>query len=170
MGTERTGSRGRNPRQRKETLVHKDNRAQPFEYPDTAGYPDGSGFLDEGTSALVDEVVAAAVRDVDEPSADADSDIIVLRNADTGFYIATKDGRDIAHIRFEEVDGRVVLLATTVEPEFRGRGIATALIADALDDIRQRGKRVTVYCPVIAAFIAGNVQFSDLVDPHHPGS
>lgn len=27
-----------------------DKNSQPFEYPDTAGYPDGKGFLDEGTA------------------------------------------------------------------------------------------------------------------------
>lgn len=32
--------------------MDKDNK--PFEYPDTAGYPDGTGFLDEGTASKSD--------------------------------------------------------------------------------------------------------------------
>jgi uncharacterized protein len=139
--------------------------SKPIEYPDEAGYPDGTGFLDEGTVALVDEVTADALRAVDRPSADADYEIEVHRLDDEHLYAATIEGRRIASIRYDEVDGRVVLITTTVEPEFRGRGIATDLIADALDDIRERGQRVTVRCRVVAAFMAGNRQYSDLIDP-----
>ncbi|MGY4856400.1 GNAT family N-acetyltransferase [Cryobacterium sp. AP23] len=144
-----------------------DPKFQGFEYPDRAGYPDGTGFLDEGTAALVDEVLADAVRDIDEPSADADAEIDVRRDARA--YVATMGDRELADVRFDEADGRVVILTTTVAPEFRGRGIATALIADALDDIRDRGQRVTVYCRVVAAFISGNPEYAGLIDPEHPG-
>ncbi|MDQ0894942.1 GNAT family N-acetyltransferase [Agromyces ramosus] len=140
-----------------------------IEYPDAAGYPDGTGFLGEGTVALVDEVTAGAVRDVDRPSADAASEIEVHRRDEDHVYVATIDDRELASIRYDEVDGRVVVLTTTVAPEFRGRGIAADLIADALDDLRERGRRITVRCPVVAAFIAGNPQYADLLDPEHPG-
>lgn len=145
-----------------------DQNSQRFEYPDAAGYPDGAGFLDEGTTALVDEVLADAVRDVDEPSAEADSEIDVRR--DEHAYVATLDGRELASLRYDQqADDRVVILTTTVIPEFRGRGIAAALIADALDDLRDRGLRITVYCQVVAAFMAGNQQYADLLDPEQPG-
>ena len=72
---------------------------------------------------------------------------------------------EVANIRFDEEDGRIVLITTTVVPEFRGRGIATDLIADALDDLRERGLRITVRCPVVAAFIAENPQYADLLAP-----
>lgn len=140
-----------------------------FEYPDEAGYPDRTGLLDEGTAALVDEVVADAVRDVDRPSADAETEIDLRRDDDRRAYLATMGELEVANLRFDEADGRVVVLTLTVVPEFRGRGIATALIADALDDIRARGQRVTVYCRVVAAFMAQNQQFADLLDPEHPG-
>ena len=142
---------------------------RPIEYPDSAGYPDGTGFLDEGNAALVDEVTADAVRAVDRPSADADAEIEVHRLDDKHVYAATIGGLEVANLRYDEVDGRIVVLTTTVVPEFRGRGIATDLIADALDDIRERGRRVTVRCPVVAAFMAGNPQFTDLIDSEHPG-
>ena len=62
-------------------------------------------------------------------------------------------GRQIANIRYDEVEGRVVAVKTTVVPEFRGRGIAEELTAYALDDIRDRGMRVTVYCPYVTRSI-----------------
>ncbi len=88
---------------------------------------------------------------------------------DRQVYAATIDGLEVANLRYDEVDGRVVVITTRVVPEFRGRGIATDLIADALDDIRERGQKVTVLCPVVAAFMKGNTQFTDLIDPEHPG-
>jgi uncharacterized protein len=139
-----------------------------FEYPDAAGYPDDAGFLDEGTTALVDEVTANAVRQVDRPSADSEVEIEVHRLDDQHVYSAQLDGREVASLRYDEEDDRVVVLTTSVIPEFRGRGIATDLIADALDDIRRWGKSLTVRCPVVAAFIAGNPQYADLADPAKP--
>ena len=139
------------------------------EFPDAAGYPDGRGVLDEGTAALVDEVTTDAVRQVDRPSADAEYDLEVHRFDDEHVYAVTIEGREVASLRYHEADGRTALITTTVVPEFRGRGIATDLIADALDDIRERGTRVTVYCPVVAAFIAANPEYADLVDSEQPG-
>lgn len=140
-----------------------------FEYPDEAGYPDGSGFLDEGTKALIDEVRADAVRDVDRPSADEESEISVHRDDSAHVYTATRGDLELANLRYDEVEGRTVVLTTTVGPEFRGRGIASELIAYALDDIRDRGQRVTVRCHVVSAFISSNPQYADLVDAGHPG-
>jgi predicted GNAT family acetyltransferase len=134
------------------------------EYPDSAGYPDGNGFLDEGTADLVDEVTAAEVRDVDRPSADAQTEIEVHRRDEEQKYSATIDGRELATVRYNEVDGHTVVLTTSVAPEFRGRGIAADLIADALDDLRERNQRITVRCPVVAAFIDANPQYRELVD------
>jgi uncharacterized protein len=141
----------------------------PIEYPDSAGYPDGTGFLDEGTAALVDEVTADAVRAVDRPSADADAEIEVHRLDDRRVYAATIGDLEVANIRYDEEDGRIVVVTTTAAPEFRGRGIATELIADALDDLRQRGECITVLCPVVAAFMKSNTQYADLIDSEHPG-
>jgi predicted GNAT family acetyltransferase len=140
-----------------------------FEYPDSAGYPDGSGFLDEGTAAPSRSSTADVVRDLDRPSAEADSEIRVHRDDTEQLYTATLGGDSVAEIRYDTVDGRIVVLSTTVAPAFRRRGIAEELIAHALDDIRDRGMRVTVYCPVVASFIAQNQQFSDVIDPNYPG-
>jgi predicted GNAT family acetyltransferase len=38
-----------------------------------------------------------------------------------------------------------------------------------LDDIRAKGKKVTILCPLVASFIAGHPEYADLVDPEHPG-
>ncbi|MBM7832734.1 putative GNAT family acetyltransferase [Agromyces cerinus] len=142
------------------------NDIGPIEYPDSAGYPDGTGFLDEGTVAVIDEATARTVHEVDRPSADTESEIRVLHHVDERVYAATIDGRQIASFRYDVADDRIIVLTTTVVPEFRGRGIADDLIADALDDIRERGLRITVRCPVVAAFIAEHREYADLLGPN----
>ncbi|WP_395243163.1 GNAT family N-acetyltransferase [Agromyces sp. MMS24-K17] len=133
-----------------------------IEYPDAAGYPDGAGTLDEGTLALVDEVTAAAIHQVDVPSTDADLEISVHHRVAELRYTAVLGDREIGSIRYDLAGDRVVVLTTMVDPDFRGRGIAGDLIADVLDDIRDRGLLVTARCPVVAAFLAGNSQYADL--------
>jgi hypothetical protein len=29
--------------------------------------------------------------------------------------------------------------------------------------------RITIFCPLVAAFVEGNQQFADLIDPAYPG-
>jgi len=66
-------------------------------------------------------------------------------------------------------DDRLVLLAVSVFPEFRGRGIAADLIRQVLDDVRAQGRTVTNFCPVVRTFIERNPGYADLVDAAHPG-
>ena len=140
-----------------------------FEYLDAAGYPDGSGFLDEGTAVLRERDTADPIRDLDRPSTEAQSEARVRRDDVRHVYEATIDGHAVAEIRYDDVDGRVVIVSTAVQPAYQGRGIADELIAYALDDIRELDKRVTVYCPFVARFLRDNRQFSDLIDPTYPG-
>lgn len=141
-----------------------------FEYPDSAGYPDGAGFLDEGTAALVDEVLAGAVLDIDRSSADSDLEVRVYRDDLARVYTASLGDLELASLRYDEADDRVIILTTSVLPLFRGRGIAADLIAYALEDIRDRGLKITVYCKVVAAFISTNPQYADLEQTDHPGT
>jgi predicted GNAT family acetyltransferase len=66
-------------------------------------------------------------------------------------------------------DDRLVLLATSVFPEFRGQGVATELIRRVLDDVRRQHKTVTIMCPVVRTFIDRHPDYADLVDAQHPG-
>src|ERR1044072_9129768 len=99
-----------------------------FEYPDEAGYPDGKGFLSQDQVVLVDEV--------EDPHAPA-FDFTVVKDEQAGAYVASVGDREIGGFTYDDAgDGRLVLLATSVYPEFRNQGIATELIRRVLDDIR----------------------------------
>jgi len=95
--------------------------------------------------------------------------LVVRDNPESQTYDALV-GDEIAGTMLYEREGpRLVLTHTAVQNRYQHRGIATALIAAALDDIRAKGKKVTILCPLVAAFIAAHPEYADLVDPEHPG-
>jgi uncharacterized protein len=133
-----------------------------FEYLDEAGYPDGKGTLTQDQAVLIDEVI-------DGPHAPA-FDFSVVNDEKAGIYEAIVGDTEIAGLPYNVAgDDRLVLLATSVIPEFRKKGIATELIRRVLDDVRAQGKTVTITCPIVRTFIEHNPEYADLIDPEHPG-
>lgn len=133
-----------------------------FEYPDEAGYPDGKGTLSQDQAVLIDEVI-------DDPHAPA-FDFYVVSDENTGIYEAIVGDTEIAGLPYNVAgDDRLVLLATSVFPEYRKQGIATELIRRVLDDVRTQGKTVTIMCPIVRTFIEHNPEYADLIDLEHPG-
>lgn len=133
-----------------------------FEYPDEAGYPDGKGTLSQDQTVLIDEVI-------DDPHAPA-FDFALVNDEKAAIYEAIVGDREIAGLPYNIAgDDRLVLLATSVFPEFRKQGIATELIRRVLDDVRTQGKTVTIMCPIVRTFVEHNLEYADLVDTKHPG-
>jgi predicted GNAT family acetyltransferase len=131
-----------------------------FEKPDPAGYSDGKSTLSQDQAVLIGEVI-------DHSHAPA-FDFKVVN--DDGIYEAIVGDRQIAGLPYNVAgDDRLVLLATSVCPEFRKQGIATELIRRVLDDVRVQRKTVTVMCPIVRTFIENNPEYADLIDPDHPG-
>jgi len=97
-------------------------------------------------------------------------DFFIVNDEKNGVYRAMVGDIEIAGVPYDIVgDGRVVLLGTSVDPEYRKQGVGTELIRRVLDDVRTKGKSVTVMCPVVRRFIDHNHTYADLVDPKHPG-
>ena len=97
-------------------------------------------------------------------------DFAVVNDEKAGIYQAIAGDREIAGLPYNVAgDDRLVLLATSVFPEFREQGIATELIRRVLDDVRAQGKTVTIMCPIVRSFIEHNPEYADLIDPKHPG-
>jgi predicted GNAT family acetyltransferase len=139
-----------------------------IEYLDAAGYPDGTGFLDEGTRLLVDEVanqLAAHAHDVPLSA----YDLQFLDDDQHHRFTAWVDGEEIAAMPYRIVAGRMVLLTATVREDFRGKGVATEFIAQVLDDVRQSGRKVTIYCPIVRSFLDRYPQYQDVLDNARPG-
>lgn len=56
------------------------------------------------------------------------------------------------------------LRSTVVSPEHGGRGVGSALVRFALEDVRARGYRVTATCWFARGWIDRHPEFSDLLE------
>src|SRR5438034_677117 len=70
----------------------------------------------------------------------------------------------LVHPGFGERPGKVVFTHTEVEPDHQGTGVAQALAAGALDQVRASGRRVQPLCPFIASYISKHPEYGDLVE------
>ena len=60
--------------------------------------------------------------------------------------------------------GNVITIMHTETPsEARGRGIASLLVAGALEAVRARGLKVVPQCPFVRAYIAKHPEYRDLL-------
>jgi predicted GNAT family acetyltransferase len=90
-------------------------------------------------------------------------DLVITDNSETGVYEAALGGRTVAGAVYHRAGDRVTLLATSVFPEFRGRGIAARLLGGVFDRLRAEGATVTVTCPFTTAFLKAHPEYADLV-------
>lgn len=59
--------------------------------------------------------------------------------------------------------GVVVFTHTEVEQAFEGKGVGSALVRGALDQVRQRGDQVVAICPFVAGYIERHPEYADLL-------
>jgi len=59
--------------------------------------------------------------------------------------------------------GVITFTHTEVPPELNGRGIGSALVRGALDQVRSRGLKVVPKCPFVAAYMGKHPEYNDLL-------
>jgi predicted GNAT family acetyltransferase len=74
-----------------------------------------------------------------------------------------KAGDHVAVAYYTLAPGVMTLTHTEVPPALSGQGVGSKLARGALDQVRARGLKVVPQCPFIAAFIAKNAEFADMV-------
>jgi predicted GNAT family acetyltransferase len=75
-------------------------------------------------------------------------------------YVVSVDGRDAGYAHYTVRDGVVVFTHTTVDPEWEGRGVGSALARGALDDVVGTGRTFAPYCPFIAAYVDRHPEYA----------
>jgi predicted GNAT family acetyltransferase len=97
------------------------------------------------------------------------AELTITENPDVGIYEAALGGVTVAGVVYSRSGDHVTLLATSVFPQFRGKGIAARLLSGVLDDLRAAGDRVTVSCPFATAFVRSHPEYADMiVDDERP--
>jgi predicted GNAT family acetyltransferase len=87
----------------------------------------------------------------------------VRDNPEERRYELVDDGQLVGEILYRRDPGRVVLVHTEVSPALEGQGLASRLVAGALDDIRARGLRVVPICPFVRSYLRRHPEYEDLV-------
>lgn len=87
----------------------------------------------------------------------------VVHNADEQRYEISVDNLLAGFTQAVEDSDVVTFPHTVVFDQFEGQGLASELVAEALDDIRVRGKKVVPTCPYVARFIDKHPDYADLL-------
>jgi predicted GNAT family acetyltransferase len=90
-------------------------------------------------------------------------DLSFSNNSAARRYQVQRGAAVAAHADYELKDGVVVLTHTEVLPAHEGMGLASKLAKFALDDVRQRGLKVTPQCEFMATYISRHPEYSALL-------
>ncbi|HKC21259.1 MAG TPA: GNAT family N-acetyltransferase [Gaiellaceae bacterium] len=73
------------------------------------------------------------------------------------------DGAElVGEILYRRYPDRIVLVHTEVSPALEGQGLASRLVAGALDDIGAEGLRVVPVCPFVRAYLQRHPEYAEL--------
>ncbi|MFZ3555948.1 GNAT family N-acetyltransferase [Streptomyces sp. BH055] len=84
-------------------------------------------------------------------------------------YIIAVDGELAGLTEYRDRGDQRVFFHTEVDERFAGRGLAGALVTEALADVRNSGKRVVPVCPYWAKYVKKREEeTAGVVDPVTP--
>ena len=92
----------------------------------------------------------------------ADAESRVVDNADEQRYELWVGDARVGVIEYEQRPGIVVLIHTEIAPAFEGRGLATRVIAGAIEDIRARGLKMVPVCSFVRAHLRRHPEDEDV--------
>ena len=76
----------------------------------------------------------------------------------------TQIGDHSAYLSYTFQGNLVFFDHTFVPVEFRGKGVAAAIVREGLEEARRQHWKVVPSCPYVAAFIERHREFADLVN------
>ena len=90
-------------------------------------------------------------------------ELVVADNADEQRYEARQGSDVVGFIAYRLDPGRMTLIHTEVAPALEGKGIASQLVTEALEDIRRRGLTLVPICPYVRSYFRRHPEYADLV-------
>jgi uncharacterized protein len=73
------------------------------------------------------------------------------------------DGGVLAVANYRLADNLITFTHTEVPPQARGHGVASRLIAGALETARARGLKVVAHCSFVSHFLGRHPEYHDLL-------
>ncbi|NLE99070.1 MAG: N-acetyltransferase [Propionibacterium sp.] len=88
---------------------------------------------------------------------------VISHNPEQNRYEAHLDGDLAGFAEYMLSDQMITFTHTEVDPSFEGKGVGSALVRGALDDVRaQGGRRVLPICPFVKSWMAKHPEYQDL--------
>ena len=87
----------------------------------------------------------------------------VRDNASEGRFEVVLDGTVAGFAAYQVRDTSLIFTHTEVDPAFEGKGLGSALVAGALDAVRERGGTVVPRCAFIKSYIERHPPYQDLL-------
>ena len=84
--------------------------------------------------------------------------------AESEQYTIEVEGKKVGKAEFLDRGGKRVFTHTEVDEDYEGRGLATILIGQALQQTRDAGLRIVPQCQMVAAYIEKHDEYSDIVE------
>jgi predicted GNAT family acetyltransferase len=92
------------------------------------------------------------------------SNIEVVHIPDNSRYEIHVDGTVAGFTEAKErADGVVLFSHTVVDDAYEGEGLGSKLVAGALDDVREHGRRIQVTCEYVLSFLVKHPGYLDLL-------
>ncbi|ORA10844.1 GNAT family N-acetyltransferase [Mycobacterium arosiense] len=85
-----------------------------------------------------------------------------------GKYTIAVEGKAVGLADFADRGDQRVFYHTEIDPAYGGRGLATILVEEALNEARDEGKRIVPVCSMIATVLKKHPEFDDITDPVTP--
>lgn len=79
-------------------------------------------------------------------------------------YVLEEAGEVVAFTEYEDRDDRLFFPHTEVDDAHEGRGLASQLVRQALDDVRTLDRRIVPLCSYVRVWIERHPGYDDLVD------
>ncbi|MCR8693320.1 N-acetyltransferase [Rhodococcus pyridinivorans] len=95
----------------------------------------------------------------------SDSSVTMVHNAEKQRYEVRDDDAVVGYTQYHlDDDGRLVFDHTEIDKGYSGQGLGGKLVGFALDDVRERGKRIVAICSYVDKFIEKHPDYRDLTD------
>jgi predicted GNAT family acetyltransferase len=93
------------------------------------------------------------------------SEIEIADAPDEDRYVVDVDGNRAGFVSYQRTDDQIALMHAEVDPPMRRQGVASQLIAFALDDARAQGLSVLPFCPFVRDYLQRHQDYLELVPP-----
>ena len=98
----------------------------------------------------------------------AEENINVVNNTKDLRFEVNLNG-EYASIEYRYYKKDIAFMHTTVPEAFRGKGIAVAMVVEALEFAKNEHRKIMLYCPFVSKYVKEHPEYHVLVDTdYHP--